>query len=419
MKKLPHNGRAAAYLRTLMAISALLVLATLILRFGHALFLAPLNLTNENVAAAWFSGMLLLLASLHAADGFFRLKRTNLKAALAWCVIAGMLLSLSADEIGSLHERIDDLLKMGPWLSYLPFLIVLLGCCAWSFVQLWITPSERARVPGLIVGFGILVSVGGQEFLEKAFRWPWYLGPFRSAFEEGSELLGMMILIYTMLPNSAGLFSRARQTAAPAFSSVVALRWFIVVGAALVAWPVSMLSASLDLQIVDGHLADWLSCALFALSAVLVLNHWISTSQEAGTFPVAGVFWFCAASMLCIQIDPIGDDNVFPFTRSFEILGVQMGPRLLLLALCCLGAAESMRARGGAYRTGAVMLAFAAVLSVICSAYPATEVLRWGYFATTAVAVVTFGALAGSLPVQSPEVIAEQAAPRGMALGEP
>ncbi len=46
-----------------------------------------------------------------------------------------MLLFLSADEIGSMHERIKDLLKMGPWLSYLPFLIVLLGCCAWSFIQ--------------------------------------------------------------------------------------------------------------------------------------------------------------------------------------------------------------------------------------------------------------------------------------------
>jgi hypothetical protein len=381
-----------------MIISAVLVVATVILRFGHGLFLAPLNLTNENVAAAWFSGILLFLASLHAADGYFRLRKTNFRTALAWCVIAGMLLALSADEIGSLHERIDDVLKMGPWLSYLPFLIVLLGCCAWSFIQLWMTPSERSRVPGLIIGFGILVSVGGQEFIEKAFRWPWYLGPFRSGFEEGSELVGMMILIYTMLPNSSGLFSPARRPHAPAFSIISGLRWFIVVTAALLAWPIAMLSASLDQQVVDGHLSDWMSCAMFFLSAGLVLHHWTQSSHDARTFPTAGIFWLCLASMLCVQIDPIGDSSVFPFTRSFTAFGLVLNARLLLLALCCVGAAESLRARGQDYRTGALMLAFAGVLSAILAAYSAAEALRWGYFATTVVGLTTFAALAHALP---------------------
>jgi hypothetical protein len=394
---LPANERAAAYVRTLVIVSGVLVLATVVLRFGKALFLAPLNLTNENVAAAWFSGILLLLASLHAADGYFRLRHTNFRTALAWCVISGMLLVLSADEIGSLHERIDDVLAMGPWLSYLPFLIVLLGCCAWSFIQLWITPSERSRVPGLIIGFAILVSVGGQEYIEKAFRWPWYLGPLRSGVEEGSELGGMIILIYTMLPNSAGLFSHARRTHAPAFSSIPALRWFIVTSAAILAWPVSVLSASLDLQVVTGHVSDWLACALFVLSAGLVLHHWIQSSHEARTFPAAALFWLCTASVLCVQIDPIGDDTVFPFSRSFEVFGIQMGPRLLLLALCCVGAAESLRARGNAYRTSAIMLAFAGVLSAIFASYAPVEPLRWAYFATTVVALTTFAALAHGL----------------------
>jgi hypothetical protein len=399
----PANDRASAYLRTLIIVSGVLVAATVVLRFGKGLFLAPLNLTNENVAAAWFSGMLLLLASLHAADGFFRLRRTNIRTALAWCVISGMLLALSADEIGSLHERIDDTLKMGPWLSYLPFLIVLLGACAWSFIQLWITPSERSRVPGLIIGFGILISVGGQEYIEKAFRWPWYLGPLRSGFEEGSELVGMMILIKTMLPNSTGLFTYARRIHAPAFSSIYALRWFIVAGAAIIAWPVSIMSASLDLQAVDGHLSDWLACALFALSAVLVLDHWIQSSHDTRAFPTAGIFWLCAASVLCVQIDPISDDSVFPFSRPLEIVGLQLGPRLLLLALCCLGAAESLRARGSAYRTSVIMLAFAGVLSASLAACAPLESLRWVYFATTMVGLITFSTLAYGLQTERSE----------------
>ena len=387
---------ASVYLRTLITVSAVLVCATWVLRWQVALFLAPLNLSNENVAAAWFSGMLLLLGSLHAADGFFRLRQTNLKAALAWCVICGMLLALSADEVGSLHERIDDVVKMGPWLSYLPFLIVLLGCCAWSFIQLWITPSERSRVPGLILGFAILVSVGGQEYLEKAIKWPWYLGAFRSAFEEGSELLGMIILIYTMLPNSLGLFSRQRQLAGPAFSSIPTLRWVIVAAAALLAWPVATLSASLDLQITAGHLSDWLASALFFLSAALLLNNWIQ-SPDSGPFPRTGMALLCAASALCVQIDPIGDSSVFPLSRSIEIFGAELNTRLLLLALCCAGVGESLRARGQGYRPGALLLVGAGVLSAIFAAYSAEEPLRWAYFASTAVGVATFAGLAHAL----------------------
>jgi hypothetical protein len=384
---------AAVYLRTLITVSVVFVCATWILRWQVALFLAPLNLTNENVVGAWFSGMLLLLGSLHAADGFFRLRQTNLKAALAWCVICGMLLALSADEVGSLHERIDDVMKMGPWLSYLPFLIVLLGCCTWSFIQLWITPSEQSRVPGLILGFAILVSVGGQEYLEKAINWPWYLRAFRSAFEEGSELTGMIILIYTMLPNSRGLFSRRRQLAGPAFSSIPALRWVIVAAAAVLAWPIAALSASLDLQITDGHLADWLASALFFLSAALLLNNW-TQSRDSGAFPRTGIALLCVASALCVQIDPIGDSSVFPLSRSIEIFGTELNARLLLLALCCAGVGESLRARGQGYRPGAALLVGAGVLSAIFSMYSAEEPLRWAYFASTAVAVATFAGLA-------------------------
>jgi hypothetical protein len=300
---------------------------------------------------------------------------------------------------------------MGPWLSYLPFFIVLMGCCAWSFIQLWMTPSERSRVPGLILGFGILISVGGQEFVEHAFKWPWYLGPLRSGFEEGSELVGMMILIYTMLPNSTGLFSHAHRTHAPAFSSVHAWRWLIVAASALVAWPIAILTAALDQQIVLGHYSDWLSCSLFFLSAALVLHHWLQSSREPKTFPTAAIFWLCMASMLCVQIDPIGDSSVFPYTRSFEAFGIELNARLILLALCCLGAAESFRARGNLYRAGAILLAFTGVLSAIFAAYSAQEALRWGYFATTVVGLTSFAALAHALreKASEPERMAAQA----------
>src|SRR5690242_4287984 len=108
MKRLRADPRRGCFW-VLVAVSAVLVVTTLIFRFRTRwfLWLAPLNLTEENVTAAWFSGMLLLTGSLLAADGYFRLRSTHFKAALAWWVIAGMLMVLSLDEIASLHERIE------------------------------------------------------------------------------------------------------------------------------------------------------------------------------------------------------------------------------------------------------------------------------------------------------------------------
>lgn len=400
----PSTKLKTTYLRVLVLASAVLVFATFLLRWGltpvHVL--APLNLTNENVVAAWFSGMLLLLGSLHAADGFFRLRQKHLYAAIAWCVIALMLFGLSLDEIGSLHERANGFLKMGAWLSFLPFLLALLVGCAWSFLQLWLTPSERRSVPGLIVGFGILVSVGGQEYIEHAFRWPWYIVPFRSALEEGSELLGMLTLIYTMVHNSMGLFSGAHPPRKPAFSSVAALRWPIAIVGLILAWPMANLTAALDQQSVLGHPSDWLAAMLFVFGALLLLNKW-TQSRDPGRFPASSIAWLCVASALCVQINPIGASEAFPFSRSVDVLGAELNTRLMLLALCCLGASESLRARvrGQGYRAAATLLLFAAVLSALFAAWPAPNPLRWAYFATTIVSLTTFTALAHALRQQS------------------
>ena len=80
-----------------------------------------------------------------------------------------------------------------------------------------------------------------------------------------------------------------------------------------------------------------------------------------------------------------------------EWFDLNLNTRLVLLALCCLGAAESLRARGPGYRASAALLAAAGVMSVAFSAYSTPGALRWSYFATTAVAIGTFAAVAISL----------------------
>jgi hypothetical protein len=390
--------------RVLVAVSAVLVVTTLIFRFRtpYFLWLAPLNLTEENVAAAWFSGMLLLIGSLQAADGYFRLRSAHFRAALAWWVIAGMLMALSLDEIASLHERIEEW-QTGPIRSFVPFLFVLLGGCAWSFLQLWLTPSERPKVVGLVVGFGLLVSVGGQEILERITYLPWYIRPFRFALEEGSELLAMLILIKTTMSNSAGLFERDRPARQPAFTGPATARWPVLTVAVLIAWPLADLTASLGDQAALGHFSDWLSCALFAFSAALLVRRW-ACAPVREPFPTSTVVLLAAASFICVQFDPIGDRHIFPASSTIDWLGLQLNTRLVLLALCSLGASESLRARGNGYRAAALSLVAVGAISALFSACSTPNALWWGYFASSAVATGAFASAAFAL--RSPATVA-------------
>lgn len=206
----------------------------------------------------------------------------------------------------------------------------------------------------------------------------------------------MIILISTLLPNSTGLFSNTRPAQGPAFSSVPMLRFVLVIAAAVIVWPVARVSALLDQQATVGHPSDWLGCALFFLSAVLLISRWCQSS-DSGRFPTSAVAFLCAASAICVQVDPIGDDTIFPFARAMEFFDLELNVRLMLLALCCLGAGEALRARGVGFRVGATSMAIVGVITAMASGYTPVNALAWGYFATTLAGVGAFGALALTL----------------------
>ncbi len=182
-------------------------------------------------------------------------------------MVAAMLLFLSADEIARLHERIEHL-KTGPILSFVPFVLALLAGCAWSFRQLWTTPSERPRVLGLVIGFGLLMSVGAQEILERGWNC-WYLRPVRTAIEEGTELGGMLVLIYTTMPNSRGRI----------FTSVTAIRWPLILLAAAIAWPLAELRLRWRSKRL-GHFSNWMSCVLFTSAAAMLVANWARSNPR-------------------------------------------------------------------------------------------------------------------------------------------
>jgi bacteriorhodopsin len=156
----------------------------------------------------------------------------------------------------------------------------------------------------------------------------------------------------------------------------------------------------LDDQASVGHPSDWLACALFASSSLLLIARWFQ-SADMGKFPLSAVIYMTLASALCVQIDPIGDASVFPLSTTMTFFDLELNVRLVLLALCCLGVGEALRARGPGYRVAATLMALAGVIITLAAGYTPQDALRWGYFASTLAGVAALAALAPAFEIQA------------------
>src|SRR3546814_15579677 len=94
---------------------------------GGARYLLLFDLRAEDNVAAWWSGILLLLNAFHAYDGYALWRERAPRMARSWASLSLLLVILSADEIGSIHERIGMIataVSVSQWLALLPFGLV-------------------------------------------------------------------------------------------------------------------------------------------------------------------------------------------------------------------------------------------------------------------------------------------------------
>lgn len=208
------DARPSGILLGLMSLLSLLLLvgtgiAVLLWRswddsWAHTPFLLRLflefDLTQENVVAAWFSSMFLLLIALAGIGSFATAPRCGKSwLRFGWLIFSAGFCALSIDELGELHERlhlptgaVGDAIWYLPVVVAIPVYMLLFG---WSQFR-----QDQGAFACLIIGAGCFASIPFQEDLEIASSVAngsaWQRPVAAMLLEEGSELLGMMFFLF-------------------------------------------------------------------------------------------------------------------------------------------------------------------------------------------------------------------------------
>lgn len=221
----------------------------------------------ENNIGAWWSGALLFLAGVHALDGYRRYWDQGVtKLAVAWLVVACTIIALSLDEIGSLHERVG---RDFGWWGLLPFGVVIIASVAWTTWQMWADPRERRSIRLIALAFGLFAATAFNEYLEHSIAWPAAMRPWRTGFEEGIELVGMLLLVAVALRNSGDAFREADRSEAE--QPCLWVTHSMPAGVLLAVVAVSPLLAVITTGLHDtfrGRPADWLASMMFLLAGL-------------------------------------------------------------------------------------------------------------------------------------------------------
>ncbi|MBD2109857.1 hypothetical protein [Nodosilinea sp. FACHB-13] len=174
--------------------------------------LIQLDLSHENVLAAWYSSVLLFLVAVMSGLCFLaehQLKPTGRPSLLhyGWLIYTGVFILLSLDEIGSLHERLGMLSSLNPlgdyplgWVYLLTPLILFTAVYMISFSCLHLKNSKTALL-FMIIGVFLFLSIPLQEQIE-VLSWEGAVSknlvrrPIELLLlEEGAELFGSLMIL--------------------------------------------------------------------------------------------------------------------------------------------------------------------------------------------------------------------------------
>jgi hypothetical protein len=271
------------------------------------------GLGGENNLGAWWSGMLLLTGALHAFDGFGDTDNRP-GARRGWLVLSAMLLALSFDEVASLHEflaRTEDpryLLVLG---------IIGVVLLAYSVGQLAISHVPWRILALILLSFALFGSVVLQEEYQTSRTWnnPVIYGA-RALIEEGTEIAGMLILIFVARANTRVLLNRHHPDAL-----IAATRGRIpLIVTAGVLIPI-MTGATFILPYPGGP-ADWLVACIYLLCAVCVFRPILIGDEVLNQRTALLLLFYLVASAISVGLKLSWDPEILGVPVSIRGIGV-------------------------------------------------------------------------------------------------
>lgn len=257
------------------------------------------NLRAENNFAAWWSGILLIMSSVHAFDGWAMYRETNRRLANGWLSLALILAALSVDEVASLHERLSYF-SAGMWRMLIPFALVFAGMFLITAQSFWRERDHRQAILGVSTAFFLFALVALQEFIEHAIVWPDAWLSVRAGFEEGTELVAMLILLKVTMVNSRQFFQQATDRPAASLEAPGRMRTPIVVAGIFVCPILALLTAALPDLGSRGNPSDWFASTTFLLAALVSLRNY----RKGQSFPGILTAFACLVGSFAIVINP-------------------------------------------------------------------------------------------------------------------
>ena len=300
--------------------------ATFILQFGNqSKLILILTLTAENNAGAWWSAMQLLLFGLIYLSASCELPKLLEEMRRPLIVLGLIGLGLSADEMGSLHERVavfgENQFGSGK-LALLPFAIIGGGAVGHSILALYKARTSVGNVWLCVcIGFGLFGSVWVQEHIEHAvsFNRP-VTQAWRAVLEEGTELLGFSVLF------TSGILLRSRLGRQSSLSSALLPNQFAlrvaslislmaIAPAILVRLPYSRIELNFPR---NGDYGTTIPVQLFAISALIAVELSRMCRKERNPWLIVGVT-LAATSLATLASYP------HPFTLPDSLGGRTIG----------------------------------------------------------------------------------------------
>ena len=317
--------------------------------------LGKFSLTGENSIGSWWSGVLLLLASVLAMDGFVRKQGRSLRERTAWACLGLVLLILSLDEVGSLHERVGKYLPPYGWWALLPFVVLLAALATHGLSVLMNEKRGRTAAVLIATAFGMFALVAVQEELEHRTRWWGSLPGLRAALEEGTEIAAMLLLLATISRYASADPAGQQDSATRALSLLDLYPRSIATVLALTAAPlayVTMHMPGADPGTKLGLPANWLGSVAFLLAALVVVRPvlWSSGPRRRQSTSELVI----AASCVLMSVASVAIPGLLTIS----------GKSMLLLAACTVvafawqvGQSSAARQRRAIWATSLVILA--------------------------------------------------------------